>query len=87
MFAPSSMVQSRVDRTFTAIMHGAEARLAELLRESGYQFMGSQIKVPHSLKTTDDVAWLRANIAPEYWEEARRSARRPAARPPTTSTW
>ncbi|MBW7997013.1 MAG: hypothetical protein FVQ81_10695 [Candidatus Glassbacteria bacterium] len=47
----------------------------ETLKEHGYQFMGSSIRVPHSLKTPQDVAWLQKNIAPEYWEEAQRSTR------------
>ncbi len=47
----------------------------EILKEHGYQFMGSTIRVPHSLKTAEDVNWLQENIAPEHWDEAQKSAR------------
>jgi hypothetical protein len=47
----------------------------EVLKEHGYQFMGSAIRVPHSLKTQEDVDWLQEHIAEEHWEEAKRSAR------------
>ncbi len=43
----------------------------ELLKELGYQFMGSTIKVPYSLKTVEDVEWLKEHIAPEHWSAAR----------------
>ncbi|HUU29456.1 MAG TPA: hypothetical protein VM123_16765 [archaeon] len=43
----------------------------ELLKSLGYQFVGSSIKVPHSLKTEADIAWLRDHIAPEHWEAAK----------------
>jgi len=48
---------------------------ADLLKSLGYQFMGSAIKVPYSLKTDEDIAWLKANISPEHWETARQAAR------------
>ncbi len=47
----------------------------DLLKEHGYQFMGSTIRVPHSLKSQQDVDWLQEHIAQEHWDEAKRSAR------------
>ena len=46
-----------------------------MLKELGYQFVGSTIRVPHSLKTPEDVIWLQENIATEHWEEAKSSVR------------
>lgn len=45
----------------------------ELLKSLGYQFMGSTIKVPLSLKTEEDILWLQKNIKPEYWIAAQES--------------
>ena len=47
----------------------------ETLKEHGYQYVGSTIKIPHSLKTPEDIAWLQENISVEHWEDAKRSAR------------
>jgi len=47
----------------------------DLLKSLGYQFMGSAIKVPHSLKTDEDIAWLKANISAEHWESAKQTAK------------
>jgi hypothetical protein len=45
----------------------------DLLKSLGYQFMGPAIKVPYSLKTDEDIAWLKANISAEHWEAARQT--------------
>jgi len=45
----------------------------EKLKSLGYQFMGSAIKVPHSLKTKEDIAWLQKNIPPQEWDAARKA--------------
>ncbi|MCE5271828.1 hypothetical protein LLH00_11155 [bacterium] len=45
----------------------------ENLKALGYQFMGSTIKVPHSLKNKEDIAWLQKNIPPQEWEAARKA--------------
>ena len=46
----------------------------ELLKSLGYQFMGSGIKVPHSLKSKEDILWLKTHISEELWENARKTA-------------
>ena len=43
----------------------------ETLKVLGYQFMGSSIKIPHSLKTKEDIQWLQSHIAEEYWNAAK----------------
>jgi len=45
------------------------------LRSLGYQFMGSSIKIPHSLKTREDIEWLQSHIAREHWDTAAEVAR------------
>lgn len=45
----------------------------ENLKSLGYQFMGSAIKVPHSLKTKEDIAWLQRNIPAAEWAAAIKS--------------
>lgn len=45
----------------------------ELLKSLGYQFMGSAIKVPRSLKTPEDIAWLQEHIPASEWDKARES--------------
>ncbi len=45
----------------------------EKLKSLGYQFMGSAIKVPHSLKTKEDIAWLQKNIPADEWAAAIKS--------------
>ncbi|MBN2288327.1 MAG: hypothetical protein JXQ83_03270 [Candidatus Glassbacteria bacterium] len=58
----------------------AMAEKVELLKSLGYQFMGAAIKVPYSLKTRQDIDWLRDNIGQEYWEEARQAGLKEKAR-------
>lgn len=45
----------------------------DLLKSLNYQFVGPAIKVPYSLKTDEDIAWLKANISAEHWEAARQA--------------
>ncbi|MEA1997668.1 MAG: hypothetical protein U9N45_08500, partial [Gemmatimonadota bacterium] len=47
----------------------------ELLKSLNYQFMGAAVRVPYSLKTESNIAWLRKNIAPEYWDTAKEANR------------
>ena len=46
------------------------------LVEHGYQFMGSSIRIPHSLKTEEDIKWLKENIDQQYWDKAREKNRK-----------
>ena len=64
-------ILSYTDPSGSTYVTPATSEKIDILVENGYQYMGSSIKVPHSLKTEADIEWLRENIKPEYWERAR----------------